>query len=253
MKIILTIIILCSGILINAQGIKAEFLVNSLPDNAWFLKLHKDNSYKYIVWSGFSGSHTLDSGRYKLVDEQITFTSEMLKSTDSYDKKVFYLKRKLINRNQEVSGHMIYRKKTLYGTRIISLKINSGDSLTIKSTKPTDNIKSVNIAPDNNLSEWLTKNIFIGKYQYSKSEWEKEFRTEIFQSSKLEVKAIHNSFDMFGIYFYSDGNVYYTNYQRKIKYQFAVTKAMKMKGLISRREMNQINKEIKQIFKNKEI
>ena len=67
-----------------------EFTLRILPDNGWFLKLYPNSKYDYVYFSGFSsGFDTIENGKYKLVDKQIVFISEMNKS--EFESKNYYL------------------------------------------------------------------------------------------------------------------------------------------------------------------
>ncbi len=45
-----------------------QFVLRSLPDNGWFLKLNKDSTYEYIHWSGWGPNEgeILEKGEYNI-------------------------------------------------------------------------------------------------------------------------------------------------------------------------------------------
>jgi hypothetical protein len=67
---------------LNNTYIEVEFLLNALPDNGWFLKLHKDGTFDYIVWSGWGPSEgvNLEMGTYTITKNQLKLKSNNAQS-----------------------------------------------------------------------------------------------------------------------------------------------------------------------------
>ena len=71
----LVIICVCSNAF--SQSTDGLFKIRTIPDNGWFLKLEKDNTYRYYYSSAFGeGTLTLDSGIYVLRNDSLTFNSK---------------------------------------------------------------------------------------------------------------------------------------------------------------------------------
>ena len=247
MKLILTLLIFVSGPGYT-QVLNTSFNIRSLPDNSWNLHLKKDNSYKYTHWSGFStGIYTLDSGQYNIKDGLLTFKSQKLNSTNSFSDKQFFVERIKVKRHQYISStNLTNRNRTLFNSKIIVLKYNRNDSIIIKSDKPSDNINQLTISSDSSLQSWIEKNV-LPNYQYKVDELDSTYKSDLYSSKTLEVIAIHNSSDLFGIFYLSDGKVYFTNYQRKIKYQIAILNLLKSKGLLDRKVRRELKRKIELI------
>lgn len=63
---------------ISSKTFELKFLLRSLPDNGWFLKLHKDSTFEYIHWNGWSESEgiILEKGVYSIQDNLLTLVPE---------------------------------------------------------------------------------------------------------------------------------------------------------------------------------
>jgi hypothetical protein len=76
---------------ITSETFDLKFLLRTLPDNGWFLKLNKDSTFEYIHWSGFGNSEgtILEKGKYSIKDNLLNLESE---NRDSKLKNIeFYL------------------------------------------------------------------------------------------------------------------------------------------------------------------
>ncbi len=76
---------------ISSETFELKFLVRSLPDNGWFLKLNKDATYEYIYWSGFGEPEgtILEKGNYSIKNNRLKLAADKKKSQLKNSK--FYL------------------------------------------------------------------------------------------------------------------------------------------------------------------
>jgi hypothetical protein len=76
---------------ISSETFELKFLVRSLPDNGWFLKLNKDSTYEYIYWSGFGEPEgtILEKGNYSIKNNRLKLVADKKKSQLKNSK--FYL------------------------------------------------------------------------------------------------------------------------------------------------------------------
>lgn len=74
--------ILSESDIIDNQTFDLKFLIRSLPDNGWYLKLNKNGTYEYIYWSGFSDSDgtILEKGQYKISKNKIKLRADKKRS-----------------------------------------------------------------------------------------------------------------------------------------------------------------------------
>jgi len=58
---------------INNEFLKISFNIRSLPDNFWYVELHKDGTYEYKYWSGWGNSEgeILEKGTYEIRENKI--------------------------------------------------------------------------------------------------------------------------------------------------------------------------------------
>lgn len=68
-----------------------KFLLRSLPDNGWFLKLNMDSSYEYIHWNGWGDSDgtILETGKYVIKNNRVKLKPDQKKS--DLDSITFFL------------------------------------------------------------------------------------------------------------------------------------------------------------------
>ncbi|UTW65463.1 hypothetical protein KFE94_12475 [bacterium SCSIO 12643] len=59
-----------------------KFLLRSLPDNGWFLKLNADSSYEYIHWNGWGDTNgtVLETGKYVIKNNRVRLKPDQKKS-----------------------------------------------------------------------------------------------------------------------------------------------------------------------------
>lgn len=88
---------------INGETFELKFLIRSLPDNGWFLKLHKDSTFEYIHWSGWGepAGTILEKGTYTIQDNMLQIVSD--KKNSELKKTEFYL---ITSHNASIENHI---------------------------------------------------------------------------------------------------------------------------------------------------
>jgi hypothetical protein len=98
------------------KTIEESFSLGSLPDNSWVLEFKKSGEYEYFHWSGFSGVHSLEKGKYgyeegilrlqsteknkgyqrRKIPRKLFYTKMSKKEFEDFDGKFFAYKEKKI-------------------------------------------------------------------------------------------------------------------------------------------------------------
>lgn len=100
---------------ITSETFDLKFLLRTLPDNGWFLKLNKDSTFEYIHWSGWGNADgtVLEKGKYAIKNNSLNLTSE--KRNSALKNSKFYLvtsHTELIDNNITIdcqrNGELIY-------------------------------------------------------------------------------------------------------------------------------------------------
>lgn len=76
---------------ITDETFDLKFLLRSLTDNGWYLKLNKDSTFEYIHWSGWGPPEgtILEKGKYTIHNNLLKIESE--KSSGALKNMEFYL------------------------------------------------------------------------------------------------------------------------------------------------------------------
>lgn len=100
--------------------IKADFVLNDLPDNGRTLHLKRNKTYQYTHFSGFKGIAIIDEGTYKIDGDKITFTST--NGDKSFDGKTCYIKYYSLKGKWQVNtkGRLYkYQRHSLFKQKIV--------------------------------------------------------------------------------------------------------------------------------------
>ena len=88
-----------AGTVATARGVSADFVLRTAIDSSWTLRLFKNKTYSYTLFSGITGnSSILDSGTYSKVNDKIIFNS--MSGDKSFDNKVYYIKKCFLLKGQ---------------------------------------------------------------------------------------------------------------------------------------------------------
>ena len=242
----LSILLLFLANLSLAQGIKGDFTIKLTQGNSICrLYLYKNNTYLYKYSNIDLDSYsTLDSGIYKIKEGAITFSSCKASSEDvGFSKKHYFIKEIKLKRQQGLNDYPNYQRKTLFKNKFIVLMYSKNDSVTY-STNPIDYVIYKKLSPDTSLKTWISKHI-LPTYNYHSSELDSLNWKLLYSSKTLQILALHNSFgDLNSVYYLIDNQIYYTCYQRNIKYHMPILDIITSKGLLNRKEKKELLKKI---------
>ena len=242
--------ILFSTYLSPAQGVKADFTIKVIQGSSINrLQLYKNNTYLYtysnIDWDSHS---TLDSGIYKIKESALTFYSRKVDAKDTdFIKEYHFIKEIKLKRQQAINDYPHYQRKTLFKNKFLVLTYKNNDSIT-HSINPIDYVSSEKLSPDTSLITWITKHI-LPFYNYHPSELDSLNWETLLSSKTLRIQALHNTFGYINsVYYLIDNQIYYTRYQRNIKYHLPILNLIMAKGLLSRKEKKELLKKIELIL-----
>lgn len=252
----LTILFICFFILTKGQSIKARFLLSIQIDNSWLLKLNKDNTYKYIHWSGFSGETTLDSGYYKLTDTVLHLNSSVVNNKQGLPNSDYYIKQIKLKKYQHIwwPDHQDERF-ALFGRKYIVLTSQPFDHPHIQSSRTIDNVLMDSLPSNSTLEDWIKK-IVLPNFGYSSNNklpdscW-----TELYNDQNVKVLVVSNGQDLFSIFYKVGQKIYSTRFERELEYHKAVineiTRSKKLTKKNGKKILKLINVKIKAVVPTK--
>jgi hypothetical protein len=128
-KTFIFIILLLSQNGFSQKNLKARFILRFIPDNVWLLRLYKDNTYEYHLWSEWSNKiNVLDFGTYQMTKDKLTFQS--LKNDiiieNNLSNDTFFVKTLKIRKKQEIESsddfHLdVFYKNFFFRRKVIIL------------------------------------------------------------------------------------------------------------------------------------
>ncbi len=84
------------------------------------LEFNKNNTYKHVCWSGWSGYSTLDSGNYIISNNQLHFDSKFKNRSEDIKFENYYIETLRIKKNENISYfHTSPRKFSIIGKKYI--------------------------------------------------------------------------------------------------------------------------------------
>ncbi len=246
MKTLLTILLFLGiNTMIFGQGIKASFTLKALPDNSWKLKLYKDNTYKYLHWSGFGGSPTiLDSGRYSINDSKLIIESKIDNNEKGLSTSYFYIHEIKVKRHQQIIGFIPkHKKNSLFSKKYLILSPNKyAESYTI-SLRPKDRIE-INTLDSNVIHDnWVSATI-LTRYGYSNIQQDKISWFSLLKNDKIEVVLISNAADLFNVFYLVNNYIYTSSMHKSLNGQKEVIKKLVKEKHLTRKERKYLIAEI---------
>jgi hypothetical protein len=221
------------------QGIKASFTLRTLPDNTWYLELKKDNTYKYLHWSGFGGNPTvLDSGTYSLENLKLITKSQIENNTKGRKFNDYYIHKIKVKKYQTLLGvDSKHRKFAVFGKKYLILSKGQFNYSRIISYRPKDRIETDTIDSKVNLKKWISEKI-IPRYGYGKNgiELPDSSWLNLLKNDKIEVILINNSSDLFEVFYLVNNCVYTSSMHKQLNGQKAVIRQLEKEKHITRKE-----------------
>ncbi|MGB1243503.1 MAG: hypothetical protein ACPG49_13330 [Chitinophagales bacterium] len=261
-KLILTILLLCLVDLTMGQSIKASFPMRALPDNLWQLELYKDNTYKYVHWSGFGGSTTLDYGQYSLSNTKLHLDSKIRNNEKGLPLSDYFVEIVKLKKYQSIWTTIAKDEKpSLFGKKFLVLTETPFDYSKTISQRPADNILVDTLPSETSFEDWINFEDWIKKttlrlYGYSSIDklpdscW-----SELHNDDKVKIVTIINEWDLFRIFYQVDQQVYSTRFDRDLECQKAIidklTKEGKLTKQNSKKILNLIEEKINKTTANK--
>lgn len=120
-----------------AQRFNESFILRVLPDEAFVLKLKKNDKYEYYKWNGYGGVTTLSTGNYSVTDDMIFFTC--IKKDSSYSGKLpdkFYWEKVKLKKYEKIVGCYFERRKSIIGRKYLVLSNEKFNDSLIKVFRP---------------------------------------------------------------------------------------------------------------------
>lgn len=230
------------------QGIKASFTLRVLPDNAWNLELNRNNTYKYLHWSGFGGKPTvLDSGTYSFDNLKLIIKSKIENNTKGLKFNDSYIQQIKIKKYQYLIGvDSKHRKFAVFGKKFLVLSNGQFNYSRIISYRPKDRIETDTIVSKINLKNWISEKT-LPRYGYGINglELPDSCWLNLLKNDKIEVILISNASDLFEVFYLINNLVYYSSMHKRLDGQKALIKKLLKGNYITPKESKYLITEIK--------
>lgn len=230
-RLLLTLIILSYSVALNAQRIKETFCLKAYIDNARILHLERDNSYKYMHWSGFGAEYTLDSGIYQLSDHKLTLISQHENNLDTLPHSSYYIEKVRLNKYEwPISFGSVNEKKALFSKKYLVLSSKPFNSSMVIDLSPASQIQIDAIPATSGLKDWISNSNLVDFDLILPSKPADSTWTEMNIGEQVEVLFFDNGWGIFKTFFRFENELFTTVSDLDIKYPKAIVKKLIKEG-----------------------